>query len=227
MPVANSELRAALPAILPKPTVLTSGCLVSLAARLSDDRLIAALEQLEALALAGTLCKWSKKARRDRSSAVLQGLGYAGATPQPQPQRQHGAVALPEALQLSPDEKRALLQALDGPLYPKSTPGLSKPILLRLNEFVLQRSGRDYVQYEARAVAAGALPAVPLALLLALLPTARRCCCYAVYNAVAIAVQFMPAPDLHRRTPAGGLDCADGGACAAAEAGGGVVGGFY
>ncbi|KAL4433728.1 hypothetical protein ABPG75_000169 [Micractinium tetrahymenae] len=116
--------------------------------RLSDDRLITALEQLEALALASMLYRWSKKVRRERCLAVLAGLGYAGATPQPQPQRKHGLIVLPEALQLSPDEKRALLEALDGPLYAKSTPGLSKPVLLRLNEFILQRSGRDYVQYE-------------------------------------------------------------------------------
>ncbi|KAL4433717.1 hypothetical protein ABPG75_000158 [Micractinium tetrahymenae] len=115
--------------------------------RLSDDRLLTALEQLEALALASNLCKWTKKVRRERCLAVLAGLGYGCGTPQLQPQRQHGQLALPEALQLSPDEKRALLEALDGPLYARSA-GLSEPVLLRLNEFILQRSGRDYVQYE-------------------------------------------------------------------------------
>lgn len=104
------------------------------------------------LALAATLCKWTKKARRERCLAVLRGLGWAGAEPQPKRQRQHGEVALPEALQLSGEEKRDTLDALDGPLYAK-TAGLSKPILLRLNELVLQKSGRDYVQYEARLAA--------------------------------------------------------------------------
>lgn len=147
-------------------------------ARLPDDRLIAALKQVEVLALASTLCKWSKKARRERSLAVLRGLGYAGATPQPLPQGQHDAVELPAELQLSAEEKRATLEALDGPLYAK-TAGISKPILLRLNEFVLQSSGRDYVHYEVclfEFLAAASSPAVGIALLLLPLPlTGKRC----------------------------------------------------
>lgn len=141
-----------------RPAELYSyGCLPI---RLSDDGLTVALEQLEALALASMLCKWSKRARRERCLAVLRELGYAGATPQPQPERAHGRVALPEALQLGADEKAALLEALDGPLYAK-TPGLSRPILLSLNEFVLQRSDRGYVQYEVRAAAAAIASVAP------------------------------------------------------------------
>lgn len=112
------------------------------------------------------VCKWSKKARRERCLAVLHGLGFAGATQQPQRQRQHGQVALPEALQLSDEEKGVLRDALDGPLYVKSNPGISKPILLRLNEFILKRSDCDYVQYEACAAPCAASAAAAAAALL-------------------------------------------------------------
>lgn len=82
---------------------------------------------------------------------VLQELGYGGATPQPQPSRQHGTVAVPPSLSLSAEEKGSLLQALCGDIYKQSGSNPSRYILLRLNEFVLSRSGCDYVgSYEVR-----------------------------------------------------------------------------
>lgn len=97
---------------------------------------MAALQQLEALALASTLCKWTPAARRKRCLALLRALGFAGAapTPEPRPQEQPQEQPLPEALQLSDKERGATLAALDGPLCAARSPGLSKPILLRLNE---------------------------------------------------------------------------------------------
>ncbi|PSC74412.1 60S ribosomal L30 [Micractinium conductrix] len=69
----------------------------------------------------------------------------------PQPSRQHGTVAVPPSLSLSAEEKGSLLQALCGDIYKQSGSNPSRYILLRLNEFVLSRSGCDYVgSYEEK-----------------------------------------------------------------------------
>lgn len=52
-----------------------------------------------------------------------------------------------DGLELSKEEKLEMLTGLDGDIYPMK--GVARPLLIRLNEFVLNRLDQSYVQYDA------------------------------------------------------------------------------
>ena len=53
-----------------------------------------------------------------------------------------------DGLELSKEEKLEMLTGLDGDIYPMK--GMARPLLIRLNEFVLDRLDQSYVQYDVK-----------------------------------------------------------------------------
>jgi hypothetical protein len=53
-----------------------------------------------------------------------------------------------DGLELSKEEKLEMLTGLDGDIYPMK--GVARPLLIRLNEFVLNRLDQSYVQYDVK-----------------------------------------------------------------------------
>ncbi len=59
------------------------------------------------------------------------------------------SIAAIDGLELSPEEKFEFLRRLEGPIY--TIKGVPRPLLIRLNEFVLSCIDQSYVQYDVKA----------------------------------------------------------------------------
>ncbi|KAI3425865.1 hypothetical protein D9Q98_007838 [Chlorella vulgaris] len=115
---------------------------------LSDEKLATCLADAERLLLCSVLCKWTLKAKKERWLQVLADLDCGGDPTYQKLQQSGKAVTSPPSLKLSLESTRA---ALDGPLYSTHAKDVPRLLLMRLNEFVLHRSGSGYVSYNETA----------------------------------------------------------------------------
>jgi hypothetical protein len=84
---------------------------------------------------------------------VLADLDCGGDPTYQKLQQSGKAVTSPPSLKLSLEELESTRAALDGPLYSTHAKDVPRLLLMRLNEFVLHRSGSGYVSYNVRTPA--------------------------------------------------------------------------